>query len=175
MTAAFLIADLASELALFAAAGFLLFAIDDLLVDLIYFIRAAGRAATVYSRFPRMSAGALPAPMRPGWMAVLIPAWDEAAVIAPMLRATLERFDHADYRLFVGHYRNDPATARRDRSRRGRRASSPVEIDVDGPTTKADCLNRLYAALVAHEARDWPARPRRSCCTTPRMSSIRWS
>ncbi len=26
-----------------------------------------------------------------------------------------------------------------------------MDVGVDGPTTKADCLNRLYAALVAHE------------------------
>src|SRR4029450_3139002 len=101
--------ELTAELALFAAAGFLLFAIDDLVVDIIYFVRRGWRAMTVYSRFPRMSAGALPTPMRPGWMAVLIPAWDEASVIAPMLRTTLARFDHDEFWLFVGHYRNDPA------------------------------------------------------------------
>ena len=50
---AFLLADVASELALFAAAGFLLFALDDVAVDLIYFTRRAWRALTVYSRYPR--------------------------------------------------------------------------------------------------------------------------
>ena len=99
---AFFLTELTAELALFAAAGFLLFAIDDLAVDFIYFVRHGWREAAVYSRFPRMHAGRLPAPMRPGWMAVLIPAWDEAAVIAPMLRATLRRFDHDEYWLFIG-------------------------------------------------------------------------
>jgi adsorption protein B len=28
-----------------------------------------------------------------------------------MLKSTLQRFEHRDYRIFVGHYRNDPATA----------------------------------------------------------------
>jgi len=148
--AAFVLTELTAELALFAAAGFFLFAIDDLAVDLIYFIRSAWRALAVYSRYPRMSATALPAPMRPGWMAVLIPAWDEATVIAPMLRSTLSRFIHEEYRLFVGHYRNDPATRAAIESVKDPRVI-PVEIGVDGPTTKADCLNRLYAALVAHE------------------------
>src|SRR5687768_10223748 len=92
---------LTAELALFAAVGFLLFAVDDLIVDLIYFIRRGWRAAMIYSRHPKMFADNLPAPMRPGWIAVLIPAWDEASVIAPMLRATLERFGAGDYRLFV--------------------------------------------------------------------------
>lgn len=86
MSATFLVTDLASELALFAAVGFLLFAIDDLAVDLIYFARRLWRAATVYSRYPRSFAGSLPAPAHPGRIAVLIPAWDESAVIADMLR-----------------------------------------------------------------------------------------
>jgi glycosyl transferase family 2 len=147
----FILTELTAELALFAAVGFMLFAIDDLLVDLIYFVRRGWRAAIIYSRYPKMFAGDIPSPMRPGWMAVLIPAWDEANVIAPMLRATLERFGDADYRLFVGHYRNDPATLAAILSVRDPRIT-PVDVGVDGPTTKADCLNRLYAALVAHEA-----------------------
>lgn len=148
---ALLLTELTAELALFAAAGFFLFAIDDLLVDLIYFLRAGWRSAAVYSRFPRSFAETLPKPARAGWLAVLIPAWDEAAVIAPMLRATLQRFDHSDYRLFVGHYRNDPATQAAIVSVRDPRVVA-VEVDVDGPTTKADCLNRLYASLTAYEA-----------------------
>ena len=147
---ALILTELTAELALFAAAGFLLFAIDDLMVDLIYFSRRGWRAVVIYSRFPRMSAGGLPSPMRPGWMAVLIPAWDEASVIASMLRSTLARFDHDEYWLFVGHYRNDPATLAAIDSVRDPRVIA-VEIDVDGPTTKADCLNRLYAALVSYE------------------------
>ena len=147
---ALFLTELTAELALFAAAGFFLFAIDDLAVDLIYFVRRGWRSAAVYSRFPRAFAGTLASPMRPGWMAVFIPAWDEAAVIAPMLRATLQRFKHDDYRLFVGHYRNDPATHAAIDSVKDTRIVA-VEVDVDGPTTKADCLNRLYAALTAYE------------------------
>ena len=148
---ALVLTELTAELALFAAAGFLIFAIDDLAVDLIYFLRRGWRAAVIYSRYPQMSVDRLPSPMRPGWMAVLIPAWDEANVIAPMLRSPLERFGEADYRLFVGHYRNDPATAAAIATVADPRVVA-VDIGVAGPTTKADCLNRLYAALVAHEA-----------------------
>jgi hypothetical protein len=148
---AFILTELTAELALFAAVGFLLFGIDDLIVDLIYFMRRGWRAAVVYSRHPKMFAGDMASPMRPGWMAVLVPAWDEANVIASMLRATLERFGTSDYRLFVGHYRNDPATRAAILSVEDPRVT-PVDVGVDGPTTKADCLNRLYSALVAHEA-----------------------
>jgi len=147
---AFVLTEICAELTLFAAIGFLIFAIDDLIVDLIYFVRKGWRAAVIYSRFPRMFADRLPTPLRPGWMAVLVPAWDEAAVIAPMLRAALQQFDHPDYKIFVGHYRNDPGTCAAILSIADERVIA-VEVDADGPTTKADCLNHLFAALEVHE------------------------
>ena len=151
MSPAFLLADVAAELALFAAAGFLLFAIDDLAVDLIYFGRRAWRAITVYSRYPRAFAGSIRMLWKPRFIAVFVPAWDESAVIAVMLKATLHRFSHPDYRIFVGYYRNDPATAAAIASVADDRIQA-VRVDADGPTTKADCLNHLYEALVAFEA-----------------------
>ena len=140
----------AAELALFAGAGFLLFALNDLLVDLIYFGRAVWRTLAVYTRYPRAFASVLPESAEPGFIAMLVPAWDESSVIAAMLRATLARLDYPNYRIFVGHYRNDPATAAAIASVHDERID-PVEVDVDGPTTKADCLNHLYDALVAYE------------------------
>ncbi len=94
---------------------------------------------------------ATPAPQRPGRLAVLVPAWDEGAVIGDMLRASLKRFEHDDYLLYVGYYRNDPATAAAIA-----RVADPriraVEVPTDGPTTKSDCLNFLYLALCDDEA-----------------------
>jgi len=60
------LSEVTGELALFAAAGGLLFALDDLLVDLIYFTRAGWRGLTVYSRYPRAFADALARPTPPG-------------------------------------------------------------------------------------------------------------
>src|SRR4029450_4276111 len=59
-------------------------------------------------------------------------------------------FYMCEFWVFVGHSRNDPATLAAIASVKDPRVIA-VEIDVDGPTTKADCLNRLYAALFAHE------------------------
>jgi len=153
MTTAAILSGMAGELALFAAAGYLLFATDDVLVDLIYFTRRLWRAATIYSRFPRAFAHQLAPPDKPGWIAIFVPAWDEAPVIAPMLCATLARVEHDDYRIFVGFYRNDPATAAAIASVGDARVI-PVALVIDGPTTKADCLNHLYAALIDAEAAD---------------------
>jgi adsorption protein B len=139
-----------AELALFAGVGFVLFGVNDLLVDLIYFARVIWRRLTVYTRHPRAYASFFVFNKNPGFIAILVPAWDEAAVIAPMLKATLNRIDYEDYRIFVGHYRNDPATAAAIASVGDPRIES-VLVDVDGPTTKADCLNHLYDALVVYE------------------------
>ena len=146
MSAGQLLIEVTGELALFAAVGALLFALDDLLVDLIYFARSAWRSLTVYSRYPRAFADGLQPPAKPGRLAVLVPAWDESAVIGAMLRATLARFDHADYRIYVGHYRNDPASAAAIAAVADPRIR-PVLVPLDGPTTKADCLNHLFGIM----------------------------
>ena len=146
MDIAQIMSRIAAELALFAGAGFLLFAANDLLVDLIYFSRRIWRALTVYSRYPRAFASGFQGSKRPGFIAILVPAWDEAAVIASMLRSALKRFDYPHYTIFVGHYRNDPATAAAIAGVRDARIEA-VEVDADGPTTKADCLNHLYGIM----------------------------
>ena len=156
MAFAEVLSRIAAELALFAGVGFLLFAINDVLVDLIYFGRAAWRLG-VYARYGRAFASELPDSTDPGFIAILVPAWDESAVIASMLRATVNRLEYPSYRIFVGHYRNDPATAAAIASVGDERIED-VEVEADGPTTKADCLNHLYDALIAYEtAMDRPA------------------
>jgi adsorption protein B len=140
----------AAELALFAGAGFLLFAINDLMVDVIYFARTLWRSLTVYTRYPRAFASALPDNPDQQFIAMFVPAWDESAVIASMLRATVGRLEYRNYRIFVGYYRNDPATEAAIAAVDDGRIEA-VRVESDGPTTKADCLNHLYDALVAYE------------------------
>jgi adsorption protein B len=136
------------EAALFAAAGFLLLGIGDLLVDLIWLrLRAAA------STHRRAVLGDVPPPARPGLLAVFVPAWDEAAVIGPMLRGALSAWGEADYRLYVGCYANDPATIAAVRAVADPRVRLVIGSPA-GPTTKADCLNRIWCALTADEAAD---------------------
>jgi adsorption protein B len=111
MPAAEFLTRVAAELALFAGVGFLLFGLNDLAVDIVYFTRRFWRRHTVYKRHRRAFASYYVLNKNPGFIAILVPAWDESAVVAQMLRSTLKRLDYPDYRIFVGHYRNDPATA----------------------------------------------------------------
>jgi adsorption protein B len=151
MQTADLITRIASELALFSGVGFLLFALNDLAVDCIYFGRRMWRSVTVYRRYPRAFGESFAKGAdKQRFIAVFVPAWDESAVIGAMLRAAIERIDYCDYRIFVGHYRNDPLTAAAIAGVADPRIE-PVLLDADGPTTKAHCLNYLYDALIAHE------------------------
>lgn len=125
------------ELMLFASVGILLIGLDDLLFDTVWLARRRRVDA------PRDAA----APVE-GRIAVFIPAWQEAAVLAATLQRTLAAWVGEDIRLYVGCYPNDaptifsvsPLVARDPRLRL-------VIGPRDGPTTKGDNLNALWAAL----------------------------
>ena len=146
----------ARELALFAGVGLLIGGIDDLLVDACYFLLRAFR------RRRRLTVKGLSStPLLR--FAVLVPAWDEAAVIGAMLTTTLGRLRGAEYRIFVGCYPNDPATIAAVRAVTDDRVRLVVGPR-PGPTTKADNLNCLWRAVnedgwiadavVIHDAED---------------------
>ncbi len=138
------------ELLLFAGVFFLIGALDDLAVDAAWlWLRAKGRALT-----PRRSRTALRSRELSGPVAVLIPAWQEARVIGETIRHLLATWPQANLRLYVGCYRNDPETL--GAAIAGARGDARLRLVIlghDGPTTKADCLNRLFAALTLDEER----------------------
>lgn len=141
---------IARETMLFAGVGFLIGGLDDLAVDGAFLVRALRRW---WRRTPEATLADFPVAGCSGRIAVLVPAWDEAAVIGAMLRATLARFDHPDWRLYVGAYPNDRATiaaivAVATEDDRVRLTLTPHP----GPTTKADCLNALWRAVMADGA-----------------------
>jgi adsorption protein B len=137
------------ELLLFAGAFFLLGLADELAVDCVWgWLKLTGRARTLRIRRSNQSS-----PLA-GPAAVLIPAWQEEAVIATTIAHALSVWPQRELVVYAGCYRNDPVTA--EAIGRGA-ASDPrarlVVHDREGPTTKADCLNRLYAAMEADEER----------------------
>ncbi|MBA4773871.1 MAG: glycosyl transferase family protein [Sphingomonas sp.] len=138
----------ARETMLFAAIGFLIGGIDDLAVDFIYLLRRGWRRAPAL-RARDATSSAPPAPR----LAVFVPAWDEAAVIGPMLTTALARFDYPDYRIYVGAYSNDRATIDAVAAIAAQDARVRLVVnDRPGPTTKADNLNAMWHALSRDEA-----------------------
>ncbi len=142
------------ELLLFSAIWLLIGALDDLCIDLIWIVRRIYRRFRYYhSKRPQM-VHQLPPPSDPGMLAIFVPAWGESAVIGAMLAHCTAKWSHSDYsyRIYVGCYPNDPrsvasvmaAAAKNERIR-------VILVGHNGPTTKADCLNRLWQALLSDE------------------------
>ncbi|HUD30894.1 MAG TPA: glycosyl transferase family protein [Novosphingobium sp.] len=137
------------ELLLFTAFWFILGAVDDLAVDLCWIgLRLTGRG-----RDGRVTWATARAPLR-GRAAVLIAAWDEAPVIGHTIAHALAAWRQEDFTLYLGCYCNDAATIRAAARAAAEDARVRIVIsETPGPTTKADCLNRVYAALCADERR----------------------
>ncbi|UAJ10343.1 glycosyl transferase family protein [Polymorphobacter megasporae] len=134
------------EVLVLAAVGIAASTIDDGVIDLIYLSIWLRRRALRMRPVPAANL-----PSGSSWMAIMVPAWDEAAVIASMLRSLTTRLDYPKYRVFVGVYPNDPATLAAVRTVVDHRIS-PVICTRPGSTTKADCLNHIWRAVIAHEA-----------------------
>lgn len=136
------------ELTLFAAIFLAIGGVDDCIIDALFlFASIPGRTGR------RQLTGGRPGTLAEQRFAVFVPAWDESAVIAPMLRSMICRWGDGPYRIYVGTYPNDPATIAAVLSLEA--DSSRVRLVIGarpGPTTKADCLNALWAALERDEA-----------------------
>lgn len=154
-----LLALVQHELLLFAGVFFLIGALDDIAVDAIWlWLKARGRL-----RARRVRRTALVSSQLSGPIAVFIPAWREASVIGDTIAHMLAAWPQESLRVFVGCYPNDPQTIAVAREAAARALIDPrgeslrVRIIINespGPTTKADCLNRLYRGLVEEEQRE---------------------
>lgn len=115
--------------------------VDDLLIDALYLWRR---------RWPPPPP-ALQWPSPPTRFAIIVPAWDESAVISDMLTCLLARMAWPDYRVFVGLYPNDPDGIAAVAAVADDRVTAVINPRA-GPTTKADCLNLLWQAVQDEEA-----------------------
>lgn len=126
---------------------------DDLFVDTAAHLRTLLRRATVYRRHRRAACTTLPQD-RERRVAILVPAWREASVVAAMLGHLRRTLAYRRYRVFLGHYPNDPDTARAARAVDPDAAWLEIVPCTDpGPTSKADCLNHLWRGLRLYEQR----------------------
>ncbi len=146
----------------------LLSSLDDLYVDATYWFLKLKRAGhgNAYD-LPDNADDLMDKPQRP--LAVMVPAWDESAVIARMIANTIANMQYDNYHIFVGVYPNDPDT-RDEVDRMGRMYPNVHRVNVGnpGPSSKADCLNWLiqgifrfeqdqgfeFAGVVLHDAED---------------------
>ncbi len=83
-----------------------------------------------------------------GDVAVFVPVWNESEIIADTLAHALAAWPQDNKRIYVGCYRNDPETI--EAAMRAAPVDARLRLVVHGragPSTKADCLNRLYQAI----------------------------
>jgi len=143
------------ELLLFAGVFFLLGALDDILIDGVWlWLKAIGKAKTREVKRQSLQARELSGPV-----AVFVPAWNEASVIGDTIRHALTVWQPKQLRLYVGCYANDPntiAAAMTSAAELAKQNDNRLRIVIHeehGPSTKADCLNRLYQAMRDDERR----------------------
>ena len=134
----------------------LLSSLDDLFIDAWYWTRRLARWWTLERTGllrPLTAAQLHARPEQP--LAIMVPAWKEADVIAAMVDNMVQVLDYREYVVFVGTYCNDQETiAEVERIRRRyRRQVHRVEVPHPGPTCKADCLNHVVGTILAYEQR----------------------
>jgi hypothetical protein len=115
--------------------------IDDLYLDLLYwFLRRRHK-----SKFPDFSK-MHDKPEKP--IAIMLGAWKESGVIGRTLSYAIGNLKYKNFRIFVGVYPNDTDTIRIVKEIAQKDSRIKVVINSqNGPTTKADNLNNLYATI----------------------------
>jgi adsorption protein B len=144
------------ELILFAVTGFLIGGVDDLMVDLIWSIRMLWRLLTGRTGdiIHRRDEGDGDGRLSPARIAFFIPLWDEAGVAGSMLANACACIAERNAAFFIGCYPNDPATIAEVQA--ASLIDSRVKLVIcgrPGPTTKADCLNAVWRAMLLEENR----------------------
>lgn len=133
-------------LAYTAAIGFFVFGVDDVFFDL-QFLRylKKKRKKDLISLDDLKNE---PEQM----IAIFIPAWSEGGVVNRMADYASKILIYNRYDIFIGVYPNDPETIRCvDQLVATCPRIHKAVTASDGPTSKADCLNAIYAAMKARE------------------------
>lgn len=136
------------------AGAILVSGLDDLVIDVAW--AAAWLHRKLRPRAPLFPPGPRQLDSAPVQrIAILLPLWDEAEVIAQMVEHNIAAIRYPDYHFFAGAYPNDQATVAALESLRLRFANVHVALcPHDGPTSKADCLNWIYQHVCLHEERE---------------------
>lgn len=127
--------------------------LDDLFIDIVYWLRRLWKSLFIYRKQRRACYYDLYLPAeRP--LAIMVPAWHETGVIGNMAELAATTLDYENYHIFVGTYPNDPDT-QRDVDEVCARFPNVHKVVCarPGPTSKADCLNNVLDAILQFERR----------------------
>ena len=119
--------------------------LDDMYMDLLYWIYRKKYKAKMPDFNEMFDKDEKP-------IAIMLGAWKESSVIGRTLSYAVRNLKYQNYRFFVGVYPNDPDTIRivKEISKKDSRVVACINPQ-NGPTTKADNLNSLYAGICEYE------------------------
>ena len=135
-----------------AAVGVLISSLDDLFIDIYYWVRRIYCWVVISSKYKPLSVEQL-REKEESYLAIMVPAWQEHDVIAKMVENTIATMDYQRYVIFIGTYQNDAQTTA-EADRMARRFPTMVKratVLNDGPTCKADCLNWIAQSIFLYE------------------------
>ena len=131
---------------------FLFGGLNDAFMDLVFYVPSLRRRMSQGRENPKCEEGELHG-LAEKRIAILVPAWDESAVIGAMLESTCDRLEYRNYDIFVGTYPNDEATQMEvARAAFDRPNVHRVVCPNAGPTSKADCLNWIVETVKLRES-----------------------
>jgi adsorption protein B len=126
--------------------AFAFFGIDDLLFDIAFWVHKFRRELKTRD-YTGLTLEQLRAKEQQR-VAVFVPCWHEDEIIGKMVELAARTVQYKNYEIFVGVYPNDSATVEAAQAAARRFARVQVVVnEVDGPTTKAQNLNQMYAAM----------------------------
>ncbi len=123
---------------------FLIGSLDDLILDIVHGIfrlRPAKISLTDWNTLLHKEESPI---------AVMIPAWQEYDVLEAMVRTNLKRLQYENFHWFIGVYPNDEKTVSIALDLESRYPDKITVIinDLPGPTSKAQCLNRILQVMM---------------------------
>ena len=138
--------EILGVLTVVVAVVYFLLGIDDLVFDMMFWVRTIGRALEPH-KFPKLTIEKLRAKTEQR-IAIMIPCWHEFEVVEQMLEFATTTLEYQRYDIFVGVYPNDDETVAAVRRAAARHSQvKPVINPLPGPTTKAQNLNAIFAEI----------------------------
>lgn len=143
---------------------FIVFSLDDLFWDIYYY---GGGRKKVKNRLQMKDLDSVPRRL----LAILIPAWNEAEVIGPMIDNLIHSVNYplSLFHVFIGVYPNDPSTCEEVQILAKKYPNVHAVVNSKpGPTSKGQNLNQLlssilnlekekhlrFASFIVHDAED---------------------
>lgn len=85
-------------------------------------------------------------------IAIFVPLWKEHPVVRQMVEHNIASIKYSSYDIFIGGYPNDPRTIEAIKGVEARFENVHLaRVPHPGPTSKADCLNWVFQAMLDYE------------------------